>query len=74
MVYQGHIENGQVVFDEPPLLPEGVKVAVHILPSCDSDAKPASERSWLKFSGVIDDLPPDASMRVDELLYGRPPE
>jgi hypothetical protein len=75
MVYHGHVKNGSIIIDDPTAqLEEGTKVEVHVPPSCDSDAKPVSERSWLRFSGTIDDLPPDASMRIDELLYGRPPE
>jgi hypothetical protein len=30
MIYQGHIENGHVVLDEPVALPDGAQVSVHI--------------------------------------------
>ena len=31
MSYQGHVENGVVVFDEPVKLPEGIRVRVELL-------------------------------------------
>jgi hypothetical protein len=78
MVYRGHIENGNIVIDEPASLPEGVAVEIHIV-SAAQIAPPVEvdfprERPWLKLSGTVHDLPPDASLRVDELLYGRPEE
>jgi len=69
MVYHGHIENGHVVLDQAPLLPEGAKVEVKLV---DEAAK--AERPWLKYLGAIKDMPPDSSQRVDEILYGRPEE
>jgi hypothetical protein len=69
MVYHGHTENGQIVLDEAPLLPDGMRVEVKLL-----EEAPKSERPWLKYLGAIKDMPPDASQRVDEILYGRPDE
>ncbi len=31
MTYRGHIRNGQITFDEPVQLPEGVPVSVDVL-------------------------------------------
>jgi hypothetical protein len=31
MTYRGHIENGQVAFDEPAQLPEGTAVKVEVI-------------------------------------------
>jgi hypothetical protein len=72
MVYRGHIENGAVVLDEPAGLAEGTHVEVRVVVQ-PSGAQPLM-RHWLDFSGAIDDLPADASQRVDEILYGRPVE
>ena len=72
MVYRGHIENGIVVMDEPATLTEGTQVEIRVVASSSSSKTP--KRHWLEFSGAIDDLPPDASQRVDEILYGRPDE
>ena len=73
MVYRGRVKNGVIVINEPGEISEGTEVEVHVLKSNGETAK-TEVRPWLKFSGVIDDLPPDASMRVDEILYGRPDE
>jgi hypothetical protein len=69
MVYQGHIEDGRVVLDEAPLLPNGIKVEVKLL-----DENPKVERPWLKHLGCVKDFPANASQTVDEVLYGRPEE
>jgi|tagenome__1003787_1003787.scaffolds.fasta_scaffold18000549_1 hypothetical protein len=74
MVYRGHIERGNVVFDDPAALDEGTKVEVHVVNAPSSSPEKVPRRHWLEFSGAIDDLPPDASMRIDEILYGRPDE
>jgi hypothetical protein len=33
MLLEGHVENGQIVIDEPTMLPEGAKVRVQIVPA-----------------------------------------
>jgi hypothetical protein len=73
MVYRGHIENGNVVLDDHAPLAEGTRVEIHVV-SPASNSENAAARHWLEFSGAIDDLPSDASQRVDEILYGRPDE
>ncbi len=73
MVYRGHIQNGTIVLDEPAGLAEGMQVEIRVVPQ-QSDAEHLPKRHWLEFSGAIDDLPADASQRVDEILYGRPDE
>ena len=71
MVYQGHIENGTVKLDGAPTLPEGAKVELHLVPpSAPNVGK--KEPPWLKYFGAIKDMPPDASQRIDEVLYGHP--
>lgn len=76
MTYQGHIENGKVVFDTPVPLPEGTKVEVTMLPVSQTELQPnrpePSLKSLLKYSGIIKDLPPDAVRNLDHYLYGHP--
>jgi hypothetical protein len=73
MTLSGRIENGKVVLDSNTPLPEGAKVEVHVI-------KPRPAGPWkanpelMKYSGIADDLPPDASQTIDRVLYGQPPE
>jgi hypothetical protein len=73
MVYRGHVENGLVLVDDPSSLVEGTQVEIRVVAS-PLDSEQAPKRHWLEFSGAIDDLPPDASQRIDEILYGLPNE
>jgi hypothetical protein len=77
MVYRGHVVNGAVVIDSPGGLADGTEVEIHVVTpngSPNDQATRGDVRPWLKFSGAIKDLPPDASLKVDEVLYGRPSE
>jgi hypothetical protein len=67
MVFQGHIEKGVAVFDEPTSLPEGMKV--RIVPIGDSGRKTLAER-FKNVVGAIDDLPEDFAENHDQYLYG----
>jgi hypothetical protein len=76
MTYSGHIENGQVVFDAAPGLPEGTPVVVSVVPTA---AEPTPEREiptlyerMKPIIGIADGLPPDASQNIDHYLYGHP--
>jgi hypothetical protein len=76
MTYQGHIENGKVVFDTPVALPEGTKVEVVLTseesaPSANA-AKTPTMAAIRKYAGMAKDLPEDASINVDHYLYGHP--
>ena len=73
MVYRGHVEQGNVVFDDPASLADGTPVEIHVVVP-KGQVENEAVRPWLKFSGAIKDLPPDASLKVDEVLYGRPTE
>jgi hypothetical protein len=75
MTFNGHIENGQVVFDATPGLPDGTPVVVTVAARA---AEPTAEREiptlyerMRPIIGIADHLPPDASTNIDELLYGR---
>jgi hypothetical protein len=75
MTFQGQVKNGLIVPDVPIQLPDGVKVEVRVLPVPESDAKVATRKGSLKeICGIIKDMPPDASQRIDEILYGIEPE
>ena len=74
MKYEGHIEDGKVVFDTPVPLPEGAKVDVTALPLVPADtqadqAQP-SLKSLLEFAGIAKDLPTDAARNFDRPNYG----
>jgi hypothetical protein len=76
MTFNGHIENGQVVFDAAPGLPDGTPVVVSVV---KQSAEPVAEREIptlyerLKpIIGIADGLPPDASQNVKHYLYGHP--
>jgi hypothetical protein len=74
MTLHGHIENGRVVLDAAPALPDGTQVLVTIvqaqLETNDREIPTLYER--LKPIIGIADLPPDASQNIDHYLYGHP--
>jgi hypothetical protein len=70
MVYRGHVQNGVVVLDAMPNLPEGAEVQVAIVP-------PGTEESTLgsrlmKFAGRLEGLPPDMARNHDHYSHGAP--
>jgi hypothetical protein len=77
-VFDGHIENGVVVFDQPVPLPDGTPVRVEPLTKlARREPEPTSEpRSFLdRYRDVIGkplDLPADGSANIDHYLYGQP--
>lgn len=68
-MFQGHIENGVVVFDKPTSLPEGTKV--RIVPIVETRRKTLAER-FKNIVGAVDDLPEDMAERHDHYLHGTP--
>jgi len=77
MVYQGHFENGVVIFDEVPDIAEGA--VVQVVPLAAPEQAATKEPSGttlaqrlLKHSGTVDGLPEDASENLDHYLYGTP--
>jgi hypothetical protein len=73
MVFHGHIRNGVVVVDDAAALPDGVEVEIRVIVTAQP-LNGSEPKSWLRFSGAVDDLPADASERIDQVLYGRPEE
>ena len=70
MVYRGHVQNGIVVLDEMPSLPEGTEVQVAVMPP-NVDESTLGER-LMKFAGKLEGLPPDLARNHDHYLHGAP--
>jgi hypothetical protein len=74
MTLNGYIENGHVVFDGPLNLPEGTKVTVvvNVTDPGENSVQVATLYERMKpIIGIATHLPPDASTKIDEVLYGR---
>ena len=77
MTYSGHVENGRVVFDGAPGLPDGTPVVVSVVAkAAHSEAQeereiPSLYERMKPIIGIAEHLPPDASTKIDEVLYGR---
>ena len=68
MSFQGHIENGVVVLDEPVSVPDGTLVRVEVI-------APARKTLAERFKSVIGagvDLPEDLARNHDHYLHGTP--
>lgn len=72
MTYTGHVKNGVIVLDDQAALPEGTEVIV-TMPSNSVSQSTIAER-LRNVIGKAEGLPPDASTRVDEYLYGDEPK
>ncbi len=75
MVYSGHIRQGIVVFDQPVVLPEGVRVRVEVPEPATNSVSPNAEeetagRRLLKYAGKAVGLPPDAARNHNHYLHG----
>lgn len=75
MTYQGHVECGKVVLDEPALLEEGVCVRIEVLSGRHAqqrDPVPSLAKRLAPIIGKAKSLPPDAAENHDHYLYGTP--
>ena len=75
MTFQGHIENGKVVFDALPALADGTPVVVTVVekPAEPKDREiPTLYERMKPIIGIADWLPPDVSQNIDHYLYGHP--
>jgi hypothetical protein len=77
MVYNGHVEKGIVVIDDPVALPDGQKVQIAVLPTgqaeiASNDDIETLDQKWLKHAGKAVGLPPDLAENHDHYLYGTP--
>jgi hypothetical protein len=70
MVYRGHVQNGIVVLDDMPCLPEGAEVQVAVIPPSIEDST-LGER-LMKFAGKLEGLPSDLARNHDHYLHGAP--
>jgi hypothetical protein len=70
MVYRGHVQNGVVVFDGIPNLPEGVEVQVAVVPPSTEESTLGSR--LMKFAGRLEGLPPDLARNHDHYSHGAP--
>lgn len=73
MTFQGHIENGVAVFDEPVSLPDGLKV--RIVPLVETARTPGERKTlaerFKNVIGAVDDLPEDMAANHDQYLHGK---
>ena len=72
MVYRGHIQNGNVVFDEPAALPEGARVTVQPETLSTADAGPTLADSLGDLIGKAKGLPTDFGRNHDHYIHGAP--
>lgn len=75
MTYNGHIENGHVVFDGPPGLPDGTPVVVTVVEKSAKEPEreiPTLYERLKPFIGTVEGMPEDASQNIDHYLYGHP--
>ena len=75
MVLIGHVKNGTVIFDQPVVLPEGLRVCVEVPetsspPSASPETTETPGQRLLKYAGKAVGLPPDAARNHDHYLYG----
>jgi len=77
MTYQGHIENGVIVLDEPANLQNGARVRIELL--LDSETMPKADgpqgtqfEHYKSIIGAIDDLPADFAAHHDHYIHGTP--
>lgn len=78
MTYYGHVENGTVMLDETPVLPEGTKVAVAILePAANEDSHEPMWKVAVQMAAAVpaeewESLPTDGARNLDHYLYRAP--
>ena len=76
MVYEGHVEKGVVIVDDPVNLPDGTKVKVEIVVTTGNDASDLSEPTLYEqlapLVGAAKGLPSDLARNHDHYLHGRP--
>lgn len=70
MTYRGHVQNGQIMLDEPAPLPEGAEVQVEVMEN--GEEKPGIWDKLLKLAGTVEGLPPDMAENHDHYLHGTP--
>ncbi len=66
MTYQGRVQNGQVVLDDPASLPEGALVRVELVTALPEDSKPPRKggiwKGRVHIESDFDELPDDLAV------------
>ncbi|HZK80344.1 MAG TPA: hypothetical protein VFC46_04735 [Humisphaera sp.] len=70
MTFQGTLNGGVVVLDQPAPWPEGTRVEVVI--KAVEDKKPTLSARLLKHAGTVPDLPADMAEQHDHYIHGTP--
>jgi hypothetical protein len=68
MEYRGRVQGGVVLF-EAAAPPDGAEVRVEVV---QEPAVPSIWEKLKKYSGAIDDLPPDMARNHDHYIHGGP--
>lgn len=71
LAYQGHVEKGAIVLDEPIQLPEGAVVTIELVLACHGDDDALIPTLAERLAGVIgkaEDLPADWAENHDRYL------
>jgi hypothetical protein len=76
MVYQGHVENGTVVLDNPATLPDGTRVEIAVIEEREGEdvsyPVPSLYDRLKSVVGMAKGLPPDLALNHDHYLHGQP--
>lgn len=70
MHYEGHLENGVVVPDEPVPFADGTKVRIQVVQVDAEAAGPSFTERFEAIKGRAHGLPADAARNHDQHLYG----
>jgi len=80
MTLTGHVENGQIVLDDPISLADGVRVRLELISEqpdkvADSNTATDSEQSFYdrhkSWMGSVKDAPSDYAVNHDHYLHGQ---
>lgn len=76
MSFTGHVQNGQVVLDEPLPFEDGAIVEIAVVTPIPSATKPVEQLTHFEryrdFIGSIPDLPSDMAEQHDHYIHGTP--
>jgi len=70
MTYRGRVQNGVVVIEGGASPPEGAQVEISLVEQ--DEGLPALAERYKDMIGILEGLPPDASVNHDHYLYGAP--
>jgi hypothetical protein len=70
MRYKGHVQNGAVILDDAPDLPDGAEVEVEL--TQPQSKFPTLRERLARLAGRVDGLPEDLAENHDHYLHGRP--